>query len=82
MITKELVRQKKLISIGGTYYLHREILDRFVAFLNNHFSTQQELGINDVKEFCASSRKYIIPLLEYCDLAGLTKREGQTRVKG
>jgi selenocysteine-specific elongation factor len=36
----------------------------------------------DARDVTGSSRKYIVPLLEFFDAQGLTKRDGDTRTLG
>ena len=38
--------------------------------------------VGDVRELLASSRKYVVPLLEQFDREGFTRRRGDVRVAG
>jgi selenocysteine-specific elongation factor len=41
-----------------------------------------QLSVSEVSTLLNSSRKYVVPLLEYLDERGLTRREGNVRVPG
>jgi selenocysteine-specific elongation factor len=48
-----------------------------------HLSAHPELSTADFKLLCGGvSRKYAIPLLEWLDAEGLTRRQGETRIAG
>ena len=52
--------------------------EKIVAFLNEHGT----MLAKDARDITGSSRKYIVPLLEYFDTQGVTKRDGDTRTLG
>ncbi len=81
-LIQELIRSNNLISISGAYYLHNSVFNDFLDFLKKQFKTQKELDIAEVRRFTQSSRKFIIPLLEFSDREGYTAREGDLRFKG
>lgn len=81
-ITLDLARQGVLQSIGGSFYLHKEVLQECIIFLKEYFTDNKALGIAEVKEFIEASRKYVIPLMEYLDSSGYTQRKDDLRVKG
>ena len=76
------IRENNLVSISGQYYLHRPVFEDLLAFLRTTFTKQDEIDVAEVREFTQSSRKFIIPLLEYCDRQDITKREGDKRIRG
>ncbi len=81
-LIQDLIRANSLLSIGGVYYLHTTVFTEFLVFLKAQFEKQKELDIAEVRRFTGSSRKYIIPLLEYSDREGYTAREGDLRFRG
>lgn len=81
-ITLELAKRNELKSINGQFYLHSDVFDDFIRFLKEYFRDNEQLGIAAVKEFTGSTRKWIIPLMEYADGNGLTVRAGDVRTKG
>ena len=52
--------------------------ERIVGYLHEHGS----MLAKDARDITGSSRKYILPLLEYFDAQGVTKREGDVRTLG
>lgn len=74
------VQQGDLIEIDSEFYLHRtpwgEILDRLRAT----FEGEGPLAVSRIKEVVGVSRKHAVPLCEYLDRAGVTRREGDLRM--
>jgi selenocysteine-specific elongation factor len=52
--------------------------EQVVGYLNEHGT----MLAKDARDITGSSRKYILPLLEYFDSQGITKRDGDTRTLG
>jgi len=51
---------------------------QIVAYLNEHTT----MLAKDARDVTGSSRKYVVPLLEYFDAQGVTKRDGDVRTLG
>ncbi len=81
-ICAELSKQGVLVSISGEFYLHRDVFSTLLEYLREQFKKRQSLKISEIRDFTKSSRKYIIPLMEYLDLKKYTLRSGEERVKG
>jgi selenocysteine-specific elongation factor len=62
--------------VGATS--HGQLLER----LREHFSAGSEIGVGDFKELLGLTRKYAVPLLEYLDAEGYTKRRDNARAVG
>ena len=76
-----LLRERVLLKISNDVVLHRATLDRLQALLAEFKRTRGEkLAVSDFKELAGISRKYAIPLLEYLDRTGVTRRVGDYRV--
>jgi selenocysteine-specific elongation factor len=76
-----LVRERVLLKISNDMVLHRDAVDHVRALLAQYKRTRGErLGVADFKDLAGVSRKYAIPLLEYLDRAGVTRRVGDYRV--
>ncbi len=52
--------------------------DQVVGYLKEH----GEILAKDARDITGSSRKYIVPLLEYFDAQGITRRDGDVRTLG
>lgn len=76
-----LVRERVLLKIGGDVVLHRDAVHRLTKLLADYKSKRGErLAIADFKDLTGVSRKFAIPLLEYLDRSGVTRRVGDYRV--
>jgi selenocysteine-specific elongation factor len=76
-----LLREQVLLKISNDVVLHRETVDHLRALLAEYKRTRGErLAVADFKELAGMSRKYAIPLLEYLDRTGVTRRVGDYRV--
>lgn len=60
-------------------YLHRTVADRLVAAVQDGLGGRTGLGPTDFRGIIDVSRKHLIPILEYLDLAGVTVRHGEGR---
>jgi selenocysteine-specific elongation factor len=79
----ELKRKGALTRLGSLHF-HSSALDDLRSRVGAHFGAgKAELSTADFKELAGGvSRKYAIPLLEWLDAEGVTKRAGDVRVKG
>lgn len=76
-----LVRERVLLKISNDVVLHRDAIDHVLALLAQYKRTRGErLAVAEFKDLAGISRKYAIPLLEYLDRAGVTRRVGDYRV--
>jgi selenocysteine-specific elongation factor len=57
-------------------------LDSMLEDLRKHMSAHSGLTVGEFKELFGLSRKYAVPLLEYLDHEGYTKRVGDSRAPG
>ncbi len=75
-----LVQEGRLVRLKEGLYFHSEVLKevekKTVAFLKRH----GEMSIAQFRELTGTSRKYMIPLLEYLDQKKVTLRVGDKRV--
>ncbi len=74
-----LVREHKLVRIAPNMYFAAELVEQAKADLKNNFSGKQ-VSPSDVRQIFDTSRKYIIPLLSYFDMIGVTRRVGEARI--
>jgi selenocysteine-specific elongation factor len=72
-----LVKQGKLVRLAEGVYVHQKNLDT----AREQMATRrgETIDVGQFKEFFGLSRKIAIPLLEYFDRAGVTKRVGDSR---
>jgi selenocysteine-specific elongation factor len=72
-----LVKQQTLVRLADGVYLHRDV----IVSARERMSTRKgdTIDVGQFKEFFGLSRKVAIPLLEYFDREGVTKRVGDSR---
>ncbi|MDI6717232.1 MAG: selenocysteine-specific translation elongation factor [Actinomycetota bacterium] len=74
-----LVRQNKLIRVAPNMYFGSELIEQAKEALKRNF-TGKEISPSDTRQLLGTSRKYVIPLLNYFDTVGVTRRVGETRL--
>lgn len=77
-----LNKEEKVIQINSQFYVHAKYWNELLDFLRDYFSKQIELPVSTLKDFIQTTRKFAIPLFEYLDSAGFTRRIGNNREKG
>ena len=72
-----LVKQGTLIRLADGIYVHRDV----IAAAREKMGTRkgEQIDVSQFKDFFGLSRKVAIPLLEYFDRNGVTKRLGDVR---
>lgn len=76
-----LLKQKKIVKSQEGFLLHADWLEN----LKNQLAElkkrgQRELSVRDFKQLTNLTRKYAIPLLEFLDELGITRRVGNRRL--
>ena len=80
-ILQLLLRERVLLKISNDVVLHHDAVDHVRKLLAEYKRTRGErLAVTDFKELAGVTRKYAIPLLEYLDRTGVTRRVGDYRV--
>jgi selenocysteine-specific elongation factor len=78
----DLKRRGRVHAIGGHLFDAAAVRD-LETRVRAHFAGSPELRPADLKALCGGlSRKYAIPLLEWLDRQGVTRRVGERRVAG
>ncbi|MCL4078412.1 selenocysteine-specific translation elongation factor [Coriobacteriia bacterium Es71-Z0120] len=81
-VLTKLVASGDVVRVGPDLHFHAaavsEARERIVAYLREHGT----MLAKDARDVTGSSRKYVVPLLEYFDVQGVTKRQGDERVLG
>ena len=71
-----------LVKLNSEFYLHSEIVDSIKSQLVEALSNGKGLTMSEIRQLLGISRKYAIPICEYLDDSGFTKRDGDERVLG
>ncbi len=75
-----LVQRGALVVLSDKVVLGENHLDESKKKLLTYFETHESLNSGAAKGLFETSRKYVIPMLEYWDAQGLTKRIGNERM--
>jgi len=73
------VAEGELIDVGGGFLLHAEVERRLRATLAAQMAGGQGRTVSQIRELLGTTRKYAVPLCEYLDRVGFTRREGDLR---
>lgn len=70
----------ELVQISPDILLHAGRLEQLKKRMAQAITERGGLAVADVRTMIDSSRKYVVPLVEYLDRSGFTKRVGDERV--
>lgn len=79
-VFEHLTQTGKLIRIADKIILHAKHMEASKAAIVDYLGSNDSLNAGSCKDLLDTSRKYAIPILEYWDKQGLTKRVGDGRV--
>jgi selenocysteine-specific elongation factor len=68
--------------LGLDIFFDATAFDRATETIRVALKSSPELSVADASRLLASSRKYVVPFLEYLDGKGITQRSGNVRVAG
>lgn len=80
-VWESLTERGEIIRVAEGIFFHRQAIDKARAVLDEHFANHEKLTPADFRNLIDSSRKYIMPLLEYFDNMGVTKRHNEYRIQ-
>jgi selenocysteine-specific elongation factor len=69
-----------LIHIAEDIYLHVEAEAEMRRLVRERLAEGKGLTVAEIRDMLGTTRKYAVPLCEYLDRAGVTRREGDFRV--
>lgn len=69
----------RLVRVSDEFYLHAEADQQMRSMLNERMQQGQGLTVSEIRELLGTSRKYAVPICEYLDQSGFTRREGDMR---
>lgn len=68
--------------VGSEFLFLRDVWEDVVSYIVERLKEAGELAVTELRERFGFTRKFAIPILEETDRMGLTRREGDVRVKG
>ena len=75
-----LERQGRIVQVEADRYYDRKALDQMIAQLKGRLVPGRVYVPAQLRDLLGSSRKYLIPFLEFCDRSGVTERREDGRV--
>ncbi len=75
-----LLRVKELVKVADGLYFHREAVEQARELIRRQVQEKGSVELAEMRDALNSSRKYVLPLLEYFDQVKFTKRVGDKRV--
>jgi selenocysteine-specific elongation factor len=75
-----LIEQGRLIKVSDNILFLREAYEEAVARLSSSLQEHTTLTVAQARDLLGTTRKYILPLLEYLDEQHITRRVGEVRV--
>jgi selenocysteine-specific elongation factor len=70
------------VRINPELAFHKSIWNKALDVIKEMLKSEGTLTVSTLRDKLGCSRKYLIPILEYTDTLGLTRREGDVRVPG
>jgi selenocysteine-specific elongation factor len=81
-LVRFMTQQRVLIDLGNGFLIATDVFRQLCAELRNLFDQQPEQSVAAIRDLWQVTRKHAIPLLEYCDQAGVTTRKQDLRMAG
>ncbi len=69
-----------LIQISQDYYLHRDVERELREKLTKELTETGGMTLSQIREMLATTRKFAVPICEYLDKTGFTRRDGDVRL--
>jgi selenocysteine-specific elongation factor len=79
-LLRMLERQGRIVQVERDRYYDRSALDAMITQLKESLKPGQVYVPGQLRDVLGSSRKFLIPFLEFCDRRGITERRGEGRV--
>jgi selenocysteine-specific elongation factor len=77
-----LVDQGRVVKLEGRLFAHVDRLEELRKKVGAHFESESSLEIAHLKDMTGASRKYVVPMAEWLDRAGVTRNDGGVRRAG
>jgi selenocysteine-specific elongation factor len=77
-----LASKGELVKIDEDFYISKDVLEKGKELIRAEIGRSGPLKIGQISELFGSSRKYVVPIVEYLDKSGFTRRNGDVREMG
>jgi selenocysteine-specific elongation factor len=75
-----LVQSGEVVEVGDGILFKAEDFQKIKNIILDHIKKSGHVEVKDIKNALGLTRKYTIPILEYLDEKGVTRREGDKRI--
>ncbi|MGQ9542360.1 MAG: SelB domain-containing protein, partial [Armatimonadota bacterium] len=75
-----LLEMGVLVQVGEELFFHQEVIEELAELVRRTIREKGSLSVGEFRDLTGSSRKFVVPLLEYFDNVRLTRRVGDVRV--
>ncbi len=75
----KLVKAGKVVRLGPEMHFSASAVEDARARIVEYLSANGTMLAKDARDVTGTSRKYVVPLLEYFDMHGVTRRDGDVR---
>ena len=75
-----LIAERRAVRVNDDTVFARSAYDEAVGRLRRHLSDHQTLTVAAARDVLGSSRRYVLPLLEWLDAQKITRRVGDDRI--
>jgi selenocysteine-specific elongation factor len=79
-IVRFMLQQNMLIELPDNILLDKKRYESIEREIISFLEKKGEISIQDINALFGFSRKYTIPLMQYLDIKGITRREGNLRI--
>jgi selenocysteine-specific elongation factor len=69
----------RVVRLGPDLHFAADAVDGARGRIVEYLEARGNMLASDARDILGTSRKYVVPLLEYFDTRGVTKREGDAR---
>ena len=78
-IVQWMIQHGDLVRIDKDYYILDVQFEHFITVLKDWFRENEELSVGQLREIIPTSRKYLLPLLNFAERKGMLLRVGDVR---
>jgi len=81
-LIRGLVRTGQLVQVSQELVFPAQTIEGIRSLIAGRISSAGPFTVAEFRDLVGASRKYVVPLLEYLDRVGFTRRQGDLRVLG
>jgi selenocysteine-specific elongation factor len=71
--------QGALVHLGGDIFLHKDVESTMRCQLQRELANGKQFTVSQIRDLLATNRKFAVPICEYLDRIGFTRRDGDFR---